>query len=225
MKCRRAKHLIYDFIDGVIAEKDRIELEDHLGQCTGCEALTSSLSKSLDLLHRVPTESLDENFTWKVRLRIARERNAGVADGAGQRTWLKAWNVRFAYSAAAAFVAVVSAGYFLAGPLFVTQGANEIAQRQVAPAKSSIATPVLTQPLYPRMSSIGANPVSLGGSSENVASPGVIVEEHSNVNLDSLRAEFVNSRSAGYRIGRLQDQVDHLQSQLRDCESECKEDN
>ena len=66
MKCRRAKNLIFDFIDGMIGEQDRIALETHLTECTSCESMATSLSKSLNLLHSVPQVQPSDNFNWKV---------------------------------------------------------------------------------------------------------------------------------------------------------------
>jgi len=116
MNCRRAKKLIYDFIDGVIADQDRLTLEQHLGACGSCEKMASGLSRSLDLLHRVAPEELDENFTWKVRLRLARERNALAKDAVSHTTWMRSWNTRFAFSALSALVIVIAVGYFSFGP-------------------------------------------------------------------------------------------------------------
>lgn len=111
MKCRRAKKLVFDFIDGMISDRDRLGLEQHLAECDACERLAGETTKSLDMLHRLPPAELDENFTWKVRLRIARERNAAVRGAASASPWAHAWNRRFAASALAAFVVMVAAGY------------------------------------------------------------------------------------------------------------------
>lgn len=113
MKCRRAKTLIFDFVDGMITDQDRLGLEQHLASCGSCDDMASSLARSLDLLHRVEPQELDENFNWKVRLRLAREK-AAIPDTGGERVWIRSWNRRFAMSAAAAFVTIVAAGYFFA---------------------------------------------------------------------------------------------------------------
>ena len=75
MRCRQAEKLIFDYIDGAISESDRLGLELHLGECRTCEGVASSLAKSLELLHRVPRAEPSENFNWKLRLRLAQERN------------------------------------------------------------------------------------------------------------------------------------------------------
>ncbi|MCZ6765351.1 MAG: zf-HC2 domain-containing protein [bacterium] len=120
MNCRRARKHIYDFIDGVIVEQDRLTLEQHLGACGSCEKMASGLSRSLDLLHRVAPEELDENFTWKVRLRLARERNALAKDYVSHTSWVRSWNTRFAFSALSTLVVVIAVGYFSFGPAGVS---------------------------------------------------------------------------------------------------------
>ncbi len=120
MNCRRARKLINDFIDGMIAEQDRLILEQHLGACGSCEKMASGLSRSLDLLHRVAPEELDENFTWKVRLRLARERNALAKDYVSHTSWVRSWNTRFAFSALSTLVVVIAVGYFSFGPAGVS---------------------------------------------------------------------------------------------------------
>ncbi len=42
MRCRQAEKLIFDYIDGVISESDRLGLERHLGECRTCEATSSA---------------------------------------------------------------------------------------------------------------------------------------------------------------------------------------
>jgi predicted anti-sigma-YlaC factor YlaD len=39
MKCHRAKNFIFDFLDGVLTDSDRIALEEHLNACKACEAM------------------------------------------------------------------------------------------------------------------------------------------------------------------------------------------
>ena len=113
MKCRQAKNLIFDHIDGMISEPDRVALERHLNQCGDCESMASSLSRSLDLLHKLPSVEPSENFNWKVRLRLLKEKNA-LRDGAEtERQWYRAWNTRFAVSAVSALAMVLVAGTVL----------------------------------------------------------------------------------------------------------------
>lgn len=111
MNCRRAKKLILEFVDGLPSESLRLELERHLGECTACEQLASSLNRSMELLRRAPIEPVDDNFNWKVRLAVHKERSVIQQQAASQGNLLRAWNVRYGFSAAAGVVAVIAAGW------------------------------------------------------------------------------------------------------------------
>ena len=113
MNCRKAKNVIFEYMDGLTDESLRLDLERHLASCRECEVLASSLRDSLDLLHRVPQEALDENFNWKVRLAIHRERGALQERVASQGALFGAWNFRYAASAAAGFVAILAGGWLV----------------------------------------------------------------------------------------------------------------
>ena len=110
MNCRRAQHLLFDFIDGLSNETLRVELDRHLGECAMCEKFAAEMTKSLSLLHRMPMATLDENFNWKVRLAIHRERNALRSRSASAGAWARAWNVRYVAGAGIAFAVVLAAG-------------------------------------------------------------------------------------------------------------------
>jgi hypothetical protein len=66
----------------------------------------------MDLLHRTPRETTNDNFAWKVRLKINQERNAVSERSAPYGVIVRAWNLRYA-SAAVAAAAVVLVGGFL----------------------------------------------------------------------------------------------------------------
>lgn len=152
MNCRRARKLINDFIDGMIADHDRLTLEQHLGACGSCEKMAAGLSRSLDLLHRVVPEELDENFTWKVRLRLARERNALARESVSHTSWVRSWNTRFAFSALSTLVVVIAVGYFSFGfaGLSVDNLPASDAPAQIAAKKSMSfrAGPLLKQSVF-----------------------------------------------------------------------------
>ena len=92
--------------------------------------------------------------------------------------------------------------------------------------KSPANEPFVGPPSVARGGRSVGTTVSLGGDPGDTGSagPGLIVEEDSSADLDSLRAEFVKSKSARYRLEQLQDQVDQLHTELRQCESKCKEE-
>ncbi|MCK5711943.1 MAG: zf-HC2 domain-containing protein, partial [Hyphomicrobiaceae bacterium] len=110
MKCRNAKKLVFDFIDGLDNEKDRLELEQHLAQCPECDKLASQLVRSMDLLHRAPQEKTSENFAWKARLKLNQERNAVRERSVSRSALIRAWNLRYVATAVSAFAVVLTVG-------------------------------------------------------------------------------------------------------------------
>lgn len=112
MNCRRARKLVFEFLDGLSDDTKRAALEKHLAGCSECESLASGLARSMDLLHRAPTENPSENFGWKVRLKLNQERNAIHERTMSQGSLLRMWNLRYATGAVAAFVVVVAVGVF-----------------------------------------------------------------------------------------------------------------
>ncbi|HEU4929423.1 MAG TPA: zf-HC2 domain-containing protein [Candidatus Krumholzibacteria bacterium] len=110
MKCRRVRHLLLDFVDGLGNEAQHAEADRHLAECPDCEAFAVQTRESLALLRRVPAATLDENFNWKVRLAIHREEKANAKRAASTGAWVRAWNFRYVASTGVAFALVLSAG-------------------------------------------------------------------------------------------------------------------
>ena len=115
MNCRRAKKLVYDFVDGLCTETDQIELESHLGDCEPCDKLKSQLARSLDMLKRAPVEPVDDNFNWRVRLAIRKELATARDVSSSQRGLFRRWNIGYAASAAAGFAVILLAGWMAIG--------------------------------------------------------------------------------------------------------------
>lgn len=126
MKCRTAKKLAFEFIDGLEDDTKRLELEQHLVGCSDCERFATQLTRSLDLLHRAPSEATCDNFVWKVRLKINQERNAR-ASSEPYVDIVRTWNRRYAAGAVAA-AAVVLAG----GLIMLQSGLSPVLYRQQA---------------------------------------------------------------------------------------------
>jgi hypothetical protein len=238
MKCRHAKKLIFDYIDGMLSDQDRIGLERHLSDCRSCDEMATDLNKSLDLLHRLPPVEPDENFNWKLRLRLAREKNALPGDVASERLWFKWWNTRFALSALSAFVIVVAAGVIMlraglgpgVGP-GSEPGINFRAMPQVTgntsrsedgerPSTTPVVTSRRAQPIIPYFDvsfNDGPRLVSMPlGSSAAYDTP----MQRSNepvIDLDSLRTRWFHAHRETYRIRQLEQQVELLQNELQKC--------
>jgi hypothetical protein len=112
MKCRNAEKLIFDFIDGLENDTQRLELEKHLAQCAECDKLASQLARSMDLLHRAPRETTSDNFAWKVRLKLNQEKNAIQERSESYGPLIRSWNLKYTATAVAAAAAVLVVGLF-----------------------------------------------------------------------------------------------------------------
>lgn len=112
MKCRIAKKLVFDFIDGLDDDTKRLGLEKHLAQCSECDKFASQLTRSMDLLHRAPRETTGDNFAWKVRLKLNQERNAIQERGVSYGALIRKWNVRYVATAVAAAAVVLVVGLY-----------------------------------------------------------------------------------------------------------------
>jgi hypothetical protein len=235
MKCRRAKTLIFDFIDGMIGDQDRVALETHLTECTSCESMAASLSKSLDLLHSVPQVQPSDNFNWKVRLGITHARNAAVTDIATERAWLRSWNVRFAFSAISTFVVVATTGYFLTRSSIVPGGdrvvSDPVSVAETVAAKHGVENPPAPKKaggttFYDNMASPGSPIVTERVATGNGSSAGSTSPLIGDVplNIDSLTSHFLRSRvhevHSQYRMQRLEEQIKALQGELSECEKQ-----
>ena len=233
MKCRRAKTLIFDFIDGMIGDQDRIALETHLTECTSCESMATSLSKSLNLLHSVPQVQPSDNFNWKVRLGITHARNAIVTDATTDRAWLRSWNIRFAFSAISTFVVVATTGYLLTRSSIVPGGDRVVsgpvltAERawpevQNPPAEKGTSGRTFYDMTNPGPPIVGERQVATNdGRSAGSASPLILDVP---LNIDSLTSHFLRSRRhevrSQYRVLRLEEQIKALQGELSECKSQ-----
>lgn len=232
MKCRQAKNLIFDHIDGLISEPDRVALERHLNQCGDCESMASSLSRSLDLLHKLPSVEPSENFNWKVRLRLLKEKNA-IRDGAEtERQWYRAWNTRFAVSAISALAMVLVAGTVLMkssiGP-GMEPAPFEIRPDAMPPVAATKTTSSPTQTarsntfdprLFTGPTGVGPRPVSLGAATTQGVPMAIEESARPELDLDSLKARYLRSRQEYYRVRQLEQQIDVLQSELNKCNME-----
>lgn len=228
MKCRRAKGLIYDFIDGDIDDRSRVALEQHLRECKSCEDLSVGLTKSLDLLHQVEPVEPDENFTWKVRLRLARERNALIDPVLSQRSWARSWNRRFAVGALPAFVLVLATTYFVSkSSLFPTPASGPLSRLTQVPQKNEAAQPIVTGETRKRpgvissSSAVGERFVANNRQGHGDENEGVLKKDPGPLDLDSLRIQYQASTLQARRLRSAKEQIDLLNEKLRECGERC----
>ena len=213
MNCRRARHLLFDFFDGASNEALRAEVDRHLGECEECDHFASEMTRSLALLRRLPVEPLDDNFNWKVRLAIHREKNAALERAASANAWVRTWNVRYVLSGGFAFAAVLVVGGFM-----LLQNGN-------VPAPAQLATQALHHSdsagptLVPRSTlNVPANNGMVSTVStahvENMgpAPLGAIDESKTDARIDSLISSDVLKLSAAEREQYYQRRIEWLQS-------------
>jgi hypothetical protein len=113
MKCRIAKKLTFEFVDGLEDDTKRLELEKHVAECKDCDKFATQLTRSLDLLHRAPQETTGDNFAWNVRLKLNQERVAARTGSVSYGTIIRSWNLRYATAAVAAAAVVLVGGLFV----------------------------------------------------------------------------------------------------------------
>ena len=227
MKCRRAKSLIYDFIDGVIDDRSRIALEQHLRECKTCEDLSVGLASSLDLLHRAEPVEPDKNFTWKVRLRLARERNALVDPVVSQRSWARSWTRRFAMGALPAFVLVLGATYFVSKTSFVqTPASVPLSRLTQEPRENGVAQPTVAgetrrPEVISSRSTVGERFVTNNPPGHRGEDQGVLRKDAEPLDLDSLMIQYRLSTLQARRLWGAKEQIDLLNEKLRECGQRC----
>ncbi len=223
MKCRHAKKLIFVHIDGMISDSDSLGLERHLEECPQCEATARGMMRSLDMLHKLPPIEPDENFNWKLRLRIAREKNAFRTDMESERTWLKAWNKRFAVSALSTFAFVLIAGFVLVRSSF---GPDVVPTRfelhpEEMPKVAADSRKKQTMPgnrvFVPGGGLIGPVLVGTGQAPEVGLGMARGREPQTILDADSLKMLYVESRREADRIRRLEQQIELLHGELDRC--------
>lgn len=230
MKCRRIRHLLLDFVDGLGNEALHAEVDRHLAECVECEAFAAETTRSLSLLRRAPVESLDENFNWKVRLAIHREQKVMAKGAASVGPWVRAWNFRYATSTGIAFALVLGAGIVTMKAVMPTGPSApstrpSTAMRAPSPSPTRVAEnvtgrSVVTQRSRPSNASNGLNgPVLVSdgaspGSDTALGARGAIDLYAQEVAIDSLIDSRLVRMTPEMRKRCIQRQIHRLQSQL-----------
>lgn len=216
MNCRRAKKLVYDFIDGLCSETEQVELEHHLSDCEPCERHASQLTRSLDMLRRAPVEPVDDSFNWRVRLAIRKELSAARGATTSQRGLFRRWNIGYAASAVAGFAVILVAGWVAIGSMDKTashefEGLSQdkmptVETRTIQPATGELAARRANSPLI--VSQDGRLPVR-----SNDAVRGAI-DMLSTASRDSLVRAAVQGMTQEERMRYFRAQISRLQRQM-----------
>jgi len=169
MKCRRIRHLLLDFVDGLGNESLHAEVDRHLSECSECERFAAETRGSLALLRRVTAEPLDENFNWKVRLAIHREQRASSKSATSTGAWVKAWNFRYVASTGVAFALVLGVGIVAVNQVGPNEPSSSTANRYTAQpstptrgevVQNRVTRPSPGEPVGPRRVNYGDEPVT-----------------------------------------------------------------
>ncbi len=220
MNCRRIRHLLLDFVDGLGNETLHAEVERHLSVCSECEAFSHEMKQSLALLRRVPMEPLDDNFNWKVRLAIHREQKSSTRRAASAGAWVQAWNLRYVASMGVAFAMVLGAGVVAMKYIGSTGMSVEpavTAAPTVRSAPRDYASPSTRGSSLPvggsqsRLVSDGSNNARVA---ESTAARGAIDRYAQEVAMDSLIDARLVTMTPEMRRRCIQRQIHRLQSQL-----------
>jgi hypothetical protein len=235
MRCRSARKLTFEFIDGLTDDTKRLELDKHLAECKECEKLASQLTRSMDLLHRAPVEAPEDNFAWKVRLKLNQELKDMRKLEPSRGSLLKSWNIRYAAAALGAFAVVVVAG-LMWGPsdFSVFESGQPVAERSTdfepgdevvadngtvreneRPGNNSDNNPIPYELFWSDRTSGGF--VSLGGSSrsrESLFPPAIGQTRATPADFDSLVRAEMAGLSPEQRIRYLQQRLILLQRHL-----------
>jgi hypothetical protein len=224
MKCRRVRHLLLDFVDGLGNEALHAEVDRHLAECRECDSFATETKRSLAFLRRAPVETLDENFNWKVRLAIHREQRIGARQTASTGAWVSAWNHRYAASAGIAFALVlVVGGVSLRGVM--PAGVDDRIQSPSTTPRTDVAGRTVVRAARPTTTTFAGSPgrrvpfdlVNNGTQRDSVARPaarGAIDPYAAEVAIDSLIDARLVDMTPERRMRCIQRQIHRLQSQL-----------
>lgn len=218
MKCRRVRHLLFDFVDGLGNEALHAEVDRHLAECVECEKFAAETTRSLALVRRAPVETLDENFNWKVRLAIHREQRTHVKRTASAGAWVSAWNHRYAASAGIAFALVLVAGAASLRNFESSSVEDRLASPSTSP-RTNVAHRVADR-VPSRATPLSRSPVELvnQGMQRDAAAPlvarGAIDPYAAEVAIDSLIDARLVDMTPERRMRCIQRQIHRLQSQL-----------
>jgi len=227
MNCRRARNLLFDFFDGLSNDTLRAEVDRHLGECPDCERFASEMTRSLALLRHAPVEPLDENFNWKVRLAIHRERNAALSRAQSAGAWVRMWNVRYAISGGLAFAAVLVAGTLVLrsgsvpAPVRTTEPQVQMAQETKSTEESAgRSLPARSTNRISPLNNDGSHLVSVGPPNQGQGSgpiAGAIDMSEAECRIDSLiksEADRMSAQDRELYFQRLHDLLrQHLEGQ------------
>jgi len=122
MSCDRMEERLHDYVDGYLFQKERLDVERHLGECASCRQEAEEIRALLRSVAGLPREILPPADLWSVTSAAARTSPAPGRRGAAAR------RIRPMMAAAAAVVLIATA----AVTLLLVRGRGEQAPAAVA---------------------------------------------------------------------------------------------
>jgi anti-sigma factor RsiW len=59
MSCKELVEVVTDYLEGRLAEPDRLRLEAHVAECPYCEEYIAQMRQTIEALGELPAETLD----------------------------------------------------------------------------------------------------------------------------------------------------------------------
>jgi anti-sigma factor RsiW len=60
LSCRELVELVTDYLEGALADADRVRFEDHIGRCDGCDGYLEQMRQTIELVGHLPAGTLSE---------------------------------------------------------------------------------------------------------------------------------------------------------------------
>ena len=83
MNCRKAKKKLSPYMDQVLGDKEKLELERHLEDCSSCAHILRQLEKMHSLVQKIPMEKLRPAFTRVFTIVFPRRKKLPGNDSSG----------------------------------------------------------------------------------------------------------------------------------------------
>jgi len=114
MRCSKARKLYFRDRDGLLNERDKMLLQDHISGCNSCLEFSTEMDRCLELVSDLPRQEVSDNFEWNLKRKIAQEKTRIFRSRYGMRESQR-WGLKFAASAAAMIIIVFAGAWYLLG--------------------------------------------------------------------------------------------------------------
>ena len=88
LSCQELVEVVTDFLEDALPPEARVRFEAHLAICPGCRGYLAQMRHTLDLLGRLPAETITDG-AWRALLEAFRDwtlaRRGGASDGVSRR--------------------------------------------------------------------------------------------------------------------------------------------